>query len=46
MQFKSVQYFIIYVPSQQPQLQLRKQHSADTCVYIKGKYNMKTTETQ
>jgi hypothetical protein len=41
----SVQFFIIYVPSQQLQGQLQTQHSVDTGNYIKDKRNIKTTAT-
>jgi hypothetical protein len=40
-----IQYFIIYVPSQQLQGQLQTQHSVDNGNYIKEKHNMKTTAT-
>jgi hypothetical protein len=33
----SIQFFIIYVPSQQLQGQLQTQHSVDTSNYIMGK---------
>jgi hypothetical protein len=38
----SVQFFIIYVPSQQLQGQLQTQHSADKSNYIMGKHNIKS----
>jgi hypothetical protein len=38
----SVQFFIIYVPSQQPQGQLQTQHSVDTSNYIMDKHNIKS----
>jgi hypothetical protein len=34
VQFNSVQFFIIYVPSRQPQGQLETQHSVDTNNYM------------
>jgi hypothetical protein len=37
----SVQFFIIYVPSQQPQGQLQTQDSVDTSNYIMGKHKFK-----
>jgi hypothetical protein len=42
----SVQFFIIYVPSQQLQGQLRTQHSVDTSNYIMEQYNIKTNYRQ
>jgi hypothetical protein len=42
IQFNSVQLFIIYVPSQQPQDQLQIQHSVDTGNYIMDKHNIKS----
>jgi hypothetical protein len=41
-QFNSIQFFIIYVPSQQPQGQLQTQHSADTGNHIREKHNIKS----
>jgi hypothetical protein len=38
----SVQFFIIYVPSQQPQGQLQTQHSVDTSNYIMDKHSIKS----
>jgi hypothetical protein len=38
----SVQFFIIYVPSQQPQGQLQTQHSVDTGSYIMDSHNIKS----
>jgi hypothetical protein len=38
----SIQFFIIYVPSQQPQGQLQAQHSVDTDNYIMDKHNIKS----
>jgi hypothetical protein len=38
----SIQFFIIYVPSQQPQGQLQAQHSVDTDNYIMEKHNIKS----
>jgi hypothetical protein len=38
----SVQFFIIYVPSQQPQGQLQTLRTVDTGNYIMDKYNMKS----
>jgi hypothetical protein len=37
----SIQFFIIYVPSQQPQGQLQTQHSTDIHNYIMDTYNIK-----
>jgi hypothetical protein len=37
-----IQFFIIYVPSQQLQGQLQTQHSVDTGNYIMGKHNIKS----
>jgi hypothetical protein len=34
VQFNSIQFFIIYVPSQQPKYQLQTQHSLDTTIII------------
>jgi hypothetical protein len=42
IQFNSIQFFIIYVPSQQPQGQLQAQHSVDTGNYIMDKHNIKS----
>jgi hypothetical protein len=39
----TLQFFIIYVPSQQLQSQSQTQHSVDTGNYIKDRHNMKTT---
>jgi hypothetical protein len=38
----SIQFFIIYVPSQQPQGQLQTQHKVDTSNYIMDKHNIKS----
>jgi hypothetical protein len=38
----SVQFFIIYVPSQQPQGQSQTQHSVDTSNYIMDNHNIKS----
>jgi hypothetical protein len=38
----SIQFFIIYVPSQQLQDQLRTQRSVDTRNYIMDKHNIKS----
>jgi hypothetical protein len=38
----SVQFFIIYVPSQQLQGQLQTQHSVDTSNYLMDKHNIKS----
>jgi hypothetical protein len=38
----SFQFFIIYVPSQQLQVQLQTQHSVDTSNYIMEQYNIKS----
>jgi hypothetical protein len=40
----SIQFFIIYVPSQQLQGQLRTQHSVDKSSYIKEKLNIKSKD--
>jgi hypothetical protein len=37
-----IQFFIIYVPSQQLQGQLQTQHSVDTSNYIMDRHNIKT----
>jgi hypothetical protein len=37
-----IQFFVIYVQSQQLQGQLQTQHSADTSNYIMGKHNIKS----
>jgi hypothetical protein len=37
-----IQFFIIYVPSQQLQGQLQTQHSVDTSNYIMEKHNIKS----
>jgi hypothetical protein len=37
-----IQFFIIYVPSEQPQGQLQAQHSVDTDNYIMDKHNIKS----
>jgi hypothetical protein len=42
IKFNSIQFFIIYVPSQQPQGQLEAQHSVDTDNYIMDKHNIKS----
>jgi hypothetical protein len=41
LQPQLIQFFIIYVPSQQPQGQLQAQHSVDTDNYIMDKHNIK-----
>jgi DUF971 family protein len=41
IQFNSVQFFIIYVPSQQLQGHLQAQHSVDTGKYIVDKHDIK-----
>jgi hypothetical protein len=41
IQFNSVQFFIIYGPSQQPQGQLQTQHSLDKSNYFMDKHNIK-----
>jgi hypothetical protein len=38
----SIQFFIIYVPSQQPQGQLQTQHSVDKNNYFMNKNNIKS----
>jgi hypothetical protein len=40
--FNSIQFFIIYVPSQQPQGQLQTQHSTDIHNYIMDRHNIKS----
>jgi hypothetical protein len=37
-----MQFFIIYVPSQQPQGQLQTQHSVDTGNYIMDKHSVES----
>jgi hypothetical protein len=37
-----IQFFIIYVPSQQPQGQLQAQHSVDKNNYFMTKHNIKS----
>jgi hypothetical protein len=44
--FKSIQFFIIYVPSQQLQGQLQTQHSVDTSNYIMGEHNLKSKSNE
>jgi hypothetical protein len=44
IQFISIQFFIIYVPSQQLQGQLQTQHSVDTSIYIMDKHNIKSKD--
>jgi hypothetical protein len=41
-QFNSIQFFIIYVPSQQPQGQLQTEHRLDTSSYIIDKHYIKS----
>jgi hypothetical protein len=43
--FNSIQFPIIYLPSQQPQGQLQTQHSVDTSNYIMDKHNIKSKTT-
>jgi hypothetical protein len=38
----SIQFFIIYVPNQQPQGQLQTQHGVDKSNYFMDKYNIKS----
>jgi hypothetical protein len=38
----TIQFFIVYVPSQQPQGQLQTQHSVDKSNYIMDKHNIKS----
>jgi thioredoxin reductase len=38
----AIQFFIIYVPSQQTQGQLQTQHTVDTSNYIMDKHNIKS----
>jgi hypothetical protein len=38
----SIQFFIIYVPSQQLQGQLQSRHSVDTSNYIMDRHNIKS----
>jgi hypothetical protein len=40
----SIQFFIIYVQSQQPQGQLQAQHSVDKCSYILDKKKHKVKD--
>jgi hypothetical protein len=37
-----IQFFIIYMPSQQPQSQLQAQHSVDKNNYFMNKHNIKS----
>jgi hypothetical protein len=48
VKFNSIQFFSIYVPSQQPQGQLQTEHSVDTGDCIMGKHyiNSKTNYRQ
>jgi hypothetical protein len=41
----SIQFFIIYMPSQQPQGQLQAQHSVDKNNYFMNKHNIKSKTT-
>jgi hypothetical protein len=41
----SIQFFIIYLPSQQMQGQLQTQHSVDTGNHIMDKHDIKTITT-
>jgi hypothetical protein len=41
-EYNSIQFFIIYVPSQQLQSQLQTQHSVDTSNYIMDRHNIKS----
>jgi hypothetical protein len=41
-----IQFFIIYVPTQQLRGQLQTQHSVDTSIYIVDKRNIKTNYRQ
>jgi hypothetical protein len=41
IQFNSIQFFIIYVPSQQPEGQLQTQHSVVIINCIMDKHNIK-----
>jgi hypothetical protein len=43
-QFYSIQFIIIYVPSQQLQDQLQTQHSVDASNYITDKHNIKSRQ--
>jgi hypothetical protein len=42
IQFNSIQFFIIYVPSQQPQGQLQTQHRVDKSNYIMDNHDIKS----
>jgi hypothetical protein len=42
----SIQFFIIYVPSQQLQGQLQTQHSVDTGKYIMGEHSLKSKSNE
>jgi hypothetical protein len=44
--FNSIQFFIIYVPSQQLQGHLQTQQSVDTSNYIMGKHNLKSKSNE
>jgi hypothetical protein len=39
----SIQFFIIYVPSQQPNGQLQTQHSLDAGIYIIDKHKLQAS---
>jgi hypothetical protein len=42
MQLNLIQFFIMYVPSQQSQGQLQTQHSVDKSNYFMDKHNIKS----
>jgi hypothetical protein len=42
VRINSIQFFIIYVPSQQPQGQLHARHSVDKNNYFMNKHNIKS----
>jgi hypothetical protein len=46
IQFNSIQFSIIYVPSQQLQSQLQTQHSVDTSNYIMGEHKLKSKSNE
>jgi hypothetical protein len=42
IQFNSIKFFIIYVPSQQSQGELQAQHSVDKNNYFMNRHNIKS----
>jgi hypothetical protein len=43
IQFNSIQFFIVYVPNQQPNGQLQTQHSLDAGIYIIDKHKLQAS---